>query len=105
MLVEAAVILRTSDLASALLPELEPFADHISVIGLGTASVGAAARLVALLEWMLDRYDDADRHFARAHELNVRFGARCYDVRSNYDHASMLLERDAPGDRRAAPPA
>ena len=102
VLVEAAVILGERDLASALLPELEPFADHISVIGLGTASVGAAARLVALLEWMLDRYDDADRHFARAHELNVRFGARCYDVRSNYDHASMLLERDAPGDRERA---
>ena len=88
VLAETAVHLRDTEMAAALLPEVEPFSDHITVIGLGTGSLGVAARVVAQMEWMTGRYEEADRHFTQAHEVNersARGASRCA--------ASMTMRR------------
>lgn len=102
VLAETVTSLRDADLAAVILAEVEPFVDHITCVGLGTASTGAAARTVAQMEWLLGRYDDADRHFVQAHEMNERFEANCFGLRGRHDHIAMLLERDRPGDRQRA---
>lgn len=99
VLSEAAWLLRDVPLAEALLVEVAPFVDHITCVGLGTASTGAAARSVAQLESVLGRFDEADAHFELAHAVNARAEARCFEIRALHNHATLLLERDGPGDR------
>jgi hypothetical protein len=50
----------------------------------------------------LHRRDDAEGHFADALAMNERLGARPYVVRTRRAWASILLDRDAPGDAARA---
>jgi hypothetical protein len=56
----------------------------------------------AMLAACLHRWDDAERHFADALTMNERLGARPHVVGTRRAWASMLLDRDAPGDRARA---
>lgn len=60
------------------------------------------ARQVPMTVGMLTRWDDAERHFADALAMNERLGARPYVVRTRRAWASMLLDRNAPGDAARA---
>ena len=55
-----------------------------------------------MLAACLGRWDDAERHFTDALAMNERFGARPAIVRTRRAWASMLLDRNAPGDRERA---
>ena len=50
----------------------------------------------------MERWDDAERHFEDAMAMNAKMGARPGSLRSQHDHAAMLLRRDGPGDREKA---
>jgi hypothetical protein len=55
-----------------------------------------------MLAACLGRWDDAERHFTDALEMNECFGARPSIVRTRRAWAAMLLDRNAPGDRERA---
>jgi DNA-binding CsgD family transcriptional regulator len=63
---------------------------------------GATARLLGQLAAVLDRPDDAERHFAGAVAMENRIGAQPFLVLAQLDHAGTLLARDRPGDRERA---
>jgi hypothetical protein len=48
------------------------------------------------------RWDDAERHFQQALAMNERLDARPWVVHTLRGYASMLLDRNAPGDRTPA---
>src|SRR5215831_18764598 len=53
-------------------------------------------------ERLLARYDDAERHFEKALEMNARIRARIWVAHTQHDYARMLVARDQPGDREKA---
>ena len=55
-----------------------------------------------MLAATLERWDDAERHFEAALEMNTRMGAVRATVWTQCRYAQMLLARDASGDRRKA---
>ena len=66
------------------------------------ASRGSVARSLGLLATVLARYDDAERHFENALEMNARIRARVWVAHTQHDYARMLVARDGPGDRARA---
>jgi tetratricopeptide (TPR) repeat protein len=77
-------------LARRLLKEVEPYAGQVLLEGLGTSVQGAADRSLGQLYWTLGRFDDADRSFSAARELELRISAPPLAARSCYWHAKML---------------
>jgi hypothetical protein len=63
---------------------------------------GSYGLYAGMLAACLHRWDDAERHFADALAMNERLGARPYAVRTPRAWASMLLDRNAPGDATRA---
>jgi len=63
---------------------------------------GSASRQLGLMATVLSRWDDAERHFTDALELDVRMGAPPWVAHDQFYFADMLLRRDAPGDRQRA---
>jgi hypothetical protein len=51
---------------------------------------------------VLGRYDEADAYFAHAAAFNDRADAKCFAARNNLMWATMLAERNAPGDNERA---
>ena len=70
-------------------------------LGIGPAS-RSSGLYAGMLAACLSRWDDAERHFADALAMNERLGARPYVVRTRRAWASMLLDRNAPGDAARA---
>ncbi|MGH8632351.1 MAG: tetratricopeptide repeat protein, partial [Burkholderiales bacterium] len=48
------------------------------------------------------RWEDAERHFQDALEMNTRMGARPWVAWTQHDYARMLLARHRKGDRQRA---
>jgi DNA-binding CsgD family transcriptional regulator/tetratricopeptide (TPR) repeat protein len=101
-LAEVCAWLGDRERAPLLLRLLAPCAERNIVFGAHTASLGAAARLLGLLQATLQRWDEAQRHFEFALLLDARSGGRPWLARSRLDFAAMLERRDAPGDREHA---
>ncbi len=101
-LAEVCAWLGDRERAPPLLRLLAPYAERNIVFGAHTASLGAAARLLGLLQATLLRWDEAQRHFEFALLLDARSGGRPWLARSRLDFAAMLGRRDAPGDREHA---
>jgi signal peptidase I len=57
---------------------------------------GPAARLLALLEQMLGRVEEADRHFAQAIEFSRRLGSPVWVARGELDWAEAWMARGVP---------
>jgi class 3 adenylate cyclase len=77
---------------------LLPYADRNIMVG-AAASNGSAARYLAPLAATMGRWEEAERHFEAAVEMNARMGARPLVARTQIMYAEMLLRRNAPGDR------
>jgi tetratricopeptide (TPR) repeat protein len=89
--------------AAAVLYELLcPITSQVYVSAGLLTCPGSYAHYCGLLAACLGRWDDAERHFADALAMNERLGARPYVVRTRRAWASMLLDRDAPGDATRA---
>ncbi len=63
---------------------------------------GSVARHLGLLATTMKRWEDAERHFEAALEMNERMGARPWLAYTQRDYGDMLLARGARGDRKRA---
>ncbi len=63
---------------------------------------GPISHYLGILATVLERYDDAESHFAEATELNERLQAPFHLARTQLEWARMLVERAKPGDRDRA---
>jgi len=66
------------------------------------ATFGAMARGLGVLATKLRRFDDAERHFDVAIEIERRMGARPWLAHAQHDLGAMLLARGAAGDSERA---
>src|SRR5262245_6067516 len=87
--------------AATLYDLLVPYVDRCAVSG-ALYCRGAVARSLGVLATLLGRYDDAERHFEKALEMNARIRARIWVAHTQHDYARMLIARDGPGDRERA---
>src|SRR5262249_31167196 len=87
--------------AATLYDLLVPYVDRCAVSG-ALYCRGAVARPLGVLATLLGRYDDAERHFEKALEMNARIRARIWVAHTQHDYARMLTARDGPGDREKA---
>jgi tetratricopeptide (TPR) repeat protein len=101
-LTEAVDVLGARDLAIALREEFDPDPDRIVMGGFGFCCWGAAARTLGQLATLLGEWDEAERLFERALELNARIGATVWIVRTRYNYTRMLLARGSSSDRACA---
>jgi DNA-binding SARP family transcriptional activator len=101
LLAETAASLGDLRLGSILSELLSPYADRV-----GTAypemSVGPVARYLGLLSVTEGRWEEAQRHFTNALDLNLRIGARPWLAHTQEDYARMLYTRGRAGDTEQA---
>ncbi len=71
---QAAVALDDAELAAELYRRFEPHAALVCMVG-QSANYGAVAHHLGRLAQVMGRPEDADRHFAAAHELHTRLGS------------------------------
>ena len=102
-LAEAASAVGDARRAELLYARLLPYGGRIAV-SYPEISTGAIARYLGLLASTQAGWDAAETHFQQARELNERIGARPWVVRTQRDHAQMLLARNAAGDAPGARP-
>ena len=102
LLAEACTIVDDLGHASQLYAMLEPHKTRPVLVDHGSVCFGSVARLLGGLATVLDRFDDAERHFKRAMEDHTRWGARPALARTRMNYADMLIRRDALGDREKA---
>jgi tetratricopeptide (TPR) repeat protein len=88
--------------AAILYDLLLPYRDRCVVLGGIAASRGTVSRSLGGLATILSRYDEAERHFEDALEMNARIRARIWVAHTQHDYARMLVARDRPGDRERA---
>jgi class 3 adenylate cyclase/tetratricopeptide (TPR) repeat protein len=88
--------------AAELYARMRPIAKQAEAFAVIINSQGSYGQFCGMLAACLGRWDDAERHFTDALEMNERFGARPSIVRTRRAWASMLLDRNAPGDRERA---
>src|SRR5262249_27204342 len=99
---EAASDLRDRPAAAILYDLLRPIAGQASMLVVALTCEGSCALFCGMLAACLERWADAERHFADALAMNERLGARPYVVRAWRAWASMLLDRNALGDAARA---
>jgi hypothetical protein len=87
------------ELAARFYPQLQSVAAQVGVTGISLVCYGSLALPCGLLADCLERWDEAEQHFIEAVAMNERVGARPYLVRARRAYASMLLDRNAQGDR------
>jgi len=87
--------------AAFLYAQLLPFADRVGVI-YTEISTGSVSRYLGLLASTISRWDEAERHFKDALEMNRRIGAGAFLAATRRDYAEMLLQRNGDGDAEDA---
>jgi DNA-binding SARP family transcriptional activator len=80
---------------------LAPWSDRVGA-GHPEISLGAVARYLGLLASADSRWDDAERHFEDAIEINARIGASPWLAHTQEDYARMLRRRDRGRDHDRA---
>ncbi len=88
--------------AAILYDRLCPVAGQVGVAAGVLSATGSFALYCGRLAACLGRWAEAEQHFAEALTINQRIGARPYVVRTKCAWATMLLTRNAPGDRARA---
>ena len=63
---------------------------------------GSTSRQLGLLAATMSRWQDAERHFVTAIEMDARTGARPWLAHAQANHARMLQARGDAGDRELA---
>ncbi|MFL5867561.1 MAG: hypothetical protein ACJ766_10735, partial [Thermoleophilaceae bacterium] len=101
LLAETAAALQDVERADRLYRQLESYGDRVA-IAIAAISTGALARSLGLLTATSESWDDSERHFEQALELNARIGARPWLAHTQRDYAQMLMARERPGDRERA---
>src|SRR5439155_21538954 len=101
LLIEVAAALRDADHADLLYRCLEPYGDLV-VVDPHVFSTGSVARSLGMAASTCGRFDEAERHFHHALEMNERIGARPWLAHTQEEYGRMLLLRDGPGDTARA---
>jgi tetratricopeptide (TPR) repeat protein len=101
-LVDVCTFLQDRARAAALYRILKPFDGANVVVGSGIACHGALSRYLGALATVLERWDDATRHFEDALAMNARMDARPWLAHTQAQYAAMLLARGDSGDRDKA---
>jgi class 3 adenylate cyclase/tetratricopeptide (TPR) repeat protein len=81
---------------------LLPYAEHNVVVGAGWACEGSASEPLGELAAALGRFEDAERHFETALQMNIALEAPALVAETRMRYAAMLASRDGPGDRERA---
>jgi hypothetical protein len=81
---------------------LLPYQRLAIVVGNATVCLGAASRFLGQLATVQDAFDEAERHFIHALELDARINATPWLARSRYHYARMLQRRGHDGDGQRA---
>jgi class 3 adenylate cyclase len=102
LLAETVAVLGDQERASYLYDQLSPFGDRCIIAGACVDCYGSTHRLLGLLASTLEKYDDAERHFKYAIEMNTRMAAGRFLGWTYFQYADMLVRRDRPGDRGKA---
>jgi hypothetical protein len=99
---EAVTIIGDREWAGELYRLLLPLERTNLVFARGAGSSGSGARLLGQLAGVLERPAEAERHFEVAIELESRWGAEPWLLRSKVGLAEVLARRDEPGDAERA---
>ena len=89
------------DAAAELYEVVSRYPEGNAAVGVG-GSFGAIARSLGQLATLVERWEDAERHFRDALDLNEKMGHRPALSQSCMNYGDMLIQRDAPGDREKA---
>ena len=81
---------------------LLPYAQRLVLPSANAVSYGSASYYLGILTTLLGRWQDADRHFAKAIATYERGQMAGFLARTRYAWATMLRRRDEPGDRERA---
>jgi tetratricopeptide (TPR) repeat protein len=101
ILADAAALVPDPPHVETMYERLVPFAGK-NAIGVAQGVTGAVDRSLGLLASLLQRFDEAERHFQDAFRVNESMGARPWTARSQKEYAGMLAARDGPGDKKGA---
>ncbi|MGA9724475.1 MAG: adenylate/guanylate cyclase domain-containing protein [Candidatus Binatus sp.] len=101
-LVDVCTFLQDRARAATLYQILKPFDGTNVVVGSGIACHGALSRYLGALATVLERWDEATRHFEDALAMNARMDARPWLAHTQAQYAAMLLARRDSGDRDKA---
>ena len=96
-LADVCCTLGRTDRAARIYDKLLPYADR-NAVGYPETAVGSVARPLGVLAAMTRRWDEAERHFTSALEMNARMGARPWHAHTQHDYARALIDRAEPGD-------
>ncbi len=94
---EIAARLRATAPAASIYDRLLPYRDQI--VNSAITVVGSVERTLGVLAATLERWEDAEQHFAAAAELHERVGAKLFLARTWLNHGRMLLDRGQESDR------
>jgi DNA-binding CsgD family transcriptional regulator/tetratricopeptide (TPR) repeat protein len=101
-LADACATLADERLAAIVYEELLPHAGSNVMVGHLVTCYGAADRYLGSISAVLGEWEQAERHFESALELNRRLRARTWVARTAFEYARMLLTRRARDDRSRA---
>jgi hypothetical protein len=96
---EACSYLRDAERARVLYTALLPYAGRNIQVGFGWGTIGAASHYLAMLAVTMELWDDAEKHFESALDMNEKMGARPWLARTAYEYASMLKSSDRDDGR------
>jgi class 3 adenylate cyclase/tetratricopeptide (TPR) repeat protein len=94
--------LRVVDRAGELYELLAPYSGQLAASD--TYVLGSIAWALGTLASTLERYEEAERHFAAAAEIETRLGAALLLARTHVGWASALIARGRPEDLERAQP-
>ena len=98
LLAETCALLEITAPAAGLYELVLPYAAQ-NAVAVPEIAMDSSSRTLGILATQLERYDDAERHFAAAAAMNERMGARPWLAHTWREHARMLARR---GDRERA---
>jgi DNA-binding SARP family transcriptional activator len=96
-LAETARVLGDAERASVLYDRLLPYGDRVAV-SYAEISTGSVSRYLGILAATTARWNDAERHFEAALEMNRGIGAHPWLAHTQHDFARMLSARGNPRD-------
>ncbi len=102
LLAETCAYLGDAERAAFLYGELLPHAERCIVVGPVADMYGSTSRSLGKLADTMERWDDAERHFAHALARNAEIGAKRWLGWTQFGYAQMLLRRNGTGDREKA---
>ena len=101
-LAEVCDYLQDGERAQTLYRLLMPYAELTVVVSNAIVCLGATSRFLGQLATIQSNWDDAEKHFVHALELNARMTAPPWLAHTRYQYARMLMRRNMDDDMSRA---